>query len=181
MKNVKGFIIYVLAYFKKKELEKEHNHFDINKISKIILTEENKFNEEFTTSSLDDNLENISKTEIGIQYGDGITINSLEDYIKLNRFLAEIQDSNQLRKAKKDDCTLRNKHAKKAFYLTLFWLLIIVFIIYLKGFKGFKTDHFILDKTEFIVVIGTLTTSIFAFYMAVIRYLFYKPNKDSQT
>lgn len=165
----------IFARFSKKKVKNEEvtPSLDISKVSVIIQTEDDEVD-----SPSDSDVENDS--EDGMHYKGGITIRTLDDYIKFNRFLAEIEDANQLRKAKKDDNELRNKHAKKAYWLTSVWLLVIVSIIYLKGFKGIKLGEFILDKTEFLTVIGTLTTSVFAFYMLVIRYLFYKPENDSE-
>lgn len=66
----------------------------------------------------------------------------------------------------------RGKHGIFALIIAFFWMIVIVLIILLQGFK-FK--DFILDETSFLAVIGSLTTSVFGFYYLVIRYFFKQP------
>lgn len=73
---------------------------------------------------------------------------------------------------------LREKNAKSVFLLTVCWAAFIGAVILLKGFgKHFSYE---LTQAEFIFVIGSLTTSIFAFYVLVLRYLFQQKEDDGR-
>ena len=91
---------------------------------------------------------------------------SHSEYIELKRF--EIEQANESSERK-----LRQENAKKAFIFSSRWAIFIAIIILLHGF-GASYKFFILSQTEFLFVVGTLTTSIFAFYTLVLRYLFYR-------
>lgn len=67
---------------------------------------------------------------------------------------------------------LRERNAKLAFWFSLVWAIFIVLFIILKGFLGHSI--FVFSQAEFLFVIGSLTTSIFAFYILVLKYLFYR-------
>jgi K+-sensing histidine kinase KdpD len=91
---------------------------------------------------------------------------SHSEYIELKRF--EIEQANESSERK-----LRQENAKKAFIFSSTWAIFIAAVILLHGF-GVSYKFFILSQTEFLFIIGTLTTSIFAFYTLVLRYLFYR-------
>lgn len=94
------------------------------------------------------------------------------EYLELKRFEIELANESSER-------TLRQKNAKKAFIFSSRWAIFIAVIILLHGF-GSCFNFFTLNQVEFLFVIGTLTTSIFAFYTLVLRYLFYrKPDKTN--
>lgn len=94
---------------------------------------------------------------------------SHSEYIELKRF--EIEQANE-----SSERMLRQKNAEKAFVFSARWAIFIALVILLHGF-GRSYKFFILSQTEFLFVVGTLTTSIFTFYTLVLRYLFYrKPN-----
>lgn len=88
------------------------------------------------------------------------------EYLELERF--KIEQENE--KLERD---LRKDNAIKAFKFSAFWGLFIGIIILLHGF-GKCFGFFELTQTEFLFIIGTLTTSIFAFYTLVLKYLFDK-------
>ena len=67
------------------------------------------------------------------------------------------------------DSELKSEHAIKAFRFTYVWFVVIIAIIGLKGYMKFTA--FELSESEFLMTIGTLTTSIFAFYIIVLKYL----------
>ncbi len=95
------------------------------------------------------------------------------EYIEFKRF--EIEQANE-----DSERTLRQENAKKAFIFSSRWAIFIALVIILHGF-GSCFGFFTLNQVEFLFVIGTLTTSIFAFYTLVLRYLFYrKPEKDNK-
>ncbi|MCD0471398.1 MULTISPECIES: hypothetical protein [unclassified Flavobacterium] len=91
---------------------------------------------------------------------------SHSEYIELKRF--EIEQANESSERK-----LRQENAKKAFVFSSRWAIFIAIVILLHGL-GASYKFFILSQTEFLFVVGTLTTSIFAFYTLVLRYLFYR-------
>ena len=62
---------------------------------------------------------------------------------------------------------LRKSHANKAFWLTAIWAFFLSLTIFLKGVGVIK-----LDRVEFLTVIGALTTSVFGFYLLVMKFLF---------
>lgn len=95
------------------------------------------------------------------------------EYLELKRF--EIEQANET-----SERELREKNAKKAFEFSASWGIFIGLIIILHGF-GKCFDFFELTQTEFLFIIGTLTTSIFAFYTLVLKYLFYRKPEPKTT
>lgn len=91
---------------------------------------------------------------------------SHSEYIELKRF--EIEQANESLERK-----LRQENARKAFVFSSRWAIFIALVILLHG-AGASYKFFILSQTEFLFVVGTLTTSIFTFYTLVLRYLFYR-------
>ena len=84
--------------------------------------------------------------------------------------------------AKQGLATSINRHTISRYSSLIFssaWAIFIALIILLHGFG--KAFHFYsLTQTEFLFIIGTLTTSIFTFYTLVLKYLFYrKPDKNA--
>jgi len=71
----------------------------------------------------------------------------------------------------KSERELRTSHANKSFWFTLGWASFISLIILLKGFGILK-----LDRVEFLSVIGALTTTVFGFYLLVMKFLFSRNN-----
>lgn len=88
------------------------------------------------------------------------------EYIEFKRF--EIEQANE-----DSERTLRQENAKKAFKFSAYWGFFIGILILFHGF-GKCFNFFELTQTEFLFIIGTLTTSIFAFYTLVLKYLFYR-------
>ncbi|ENA1795483.1 hypothetical protein ABF176_002328 [Flavobacterium psychrophilum] len=88
------------------------------------------------------------------------------EYIEFKRF--EIEQANE-----DSERTLRQENAKKAFKFSAYWGVFIGVLILFHGF-GKCYNFFELTQTEFLFIIGTLTTSIFAFYTLVLKYLFYR-------
>lgn len=72
--------------------------------------------------------------------------------------------------------SLRKDNALKAFRFSSIWAVFIGTIIILHGF-GRCYGFFDLTQTEFIFILGTLTTGIFAFYTLVLKYLFYRKRR----
>jgi hypothetical protein len=70
--------------------------------------------------------------------------------------------------------TLREDNATKAYKFSAFWAIFIAIIIVLHA-----TLNDFLNQTEFLFVIGALTTSILTYYLYVIKYLFYRPDNDN--
>lgn len=94
------------------------------------------------------------------------SLDDVDNWIKHEEF--------RLRKANSDsERKLREKNAKLAFRFSSIWAVFIGVIILLKGFEG--QTSFVLTETEFIFIIGSLTASIFTFYLLVLKYLFYRP------
>lgn len=82
-------------------------------------------------------------------------------------------------KNEKSERELRKENAKSALIFSSAWAIFIAIIIVLHGF-GKSFNFFSLTQTEFLFIIGTLTTSIFTFYTLVLKYLFYrKPDKNT--
>lgn len=89
-------------------------------------------------------------------------------FLKIERFKLQKQNEDSERK-------LREKNAKKAYKFSVNWAMFIGFIILLHAtIKNF------LSQTEFMFVIGSLTASILAYYLHVIKYLFYRPKDKSE-
>lgn len=82
-------------------------------------------------------------------------------------------------KNEKSERELRKENAKSALIFSSAWAIFIAVIIILHGF-GKSFNFFSLTQTEFLFIIGTLTTSIFTFYTLVLKYLFYrKPDRNT--
>lgn len=94
------------------------------------------------------------------------------EYIALEKL--KIRQENE--KLERD---LRKENARKAYKFSKIWGIFIALLILLHGF-GKCYDFFEITQTEFLFIIGTLTTGIFTFFTLVLKYLFYrKPNKNS--
>ncbi|MGB0867961.1 MAG: hypothetical protein ACPGSD_00065 [Flavobacteriales bacterium] len=65
----------------------------------------------------------------------------------------------------------RKTHAGWALAIAFVWIAVIIAIIIMQGIP----EGFNLDNTAFLTVIGTLTTSVFGFYLIVIKFLFSTP------
>lgn len=97
-------------------------------------------------------------------------LGNLNDWLQYQKFVSERKDDNQKRKDLAKDSELKSEHAIKAFKFTRVWFVVIIAIILFKGYTKFTS--FELSESEFLMTIGTLTTSIFAFYVIVLKYLF---------
>lgn len=97
-------------------------------------------------------------------------LGDLNDWLQYQKFVSERKDANQKRKDLAKDSELKSEHAIKAFRFTKIWFVVIIAIILFKGYTKFTS--FELSESEFLMTIGTLTTSIFAFYVIVLKYLF---------
>jgi hypothetical protein len=86
------------------------------------------------------------------------------EFLELERFKIEQENEKLERELRKDN-------AIKAFKFSATWGVFIGVLILFHGF-GKCFDFFELTQTEFLFIIGTLTTSIFAFYTLVLKYLF---------
>jgi len=91
------------------------------------------------------------------------------------------------KKDRESERNLREENAKKAYSFSQVWAVFIGSMIVCKGFlsdlcieiemfnRVLKVENiFKLETAEFLFIIGTLTGSIFAFYVFVLRYLFYR-------
>ncbi|MEN2413083.1 hypothetical protein [Flavobacterium mesophilum] len=95
------------------------------------------------------------------------------EFLELERFKIEQENEKLERELRKDN-------AIKAFNFSAYWGGFIGILILFHGF-GKRFKFFDLTQTEFLFIIGTLTTSIFAFYTLVLKYLFYrKPDPKTQ-
>ena len=103
-------------------------------------------------------------------------LGNLNDWLQYQKFVSERKDANQRRKDLAKDSELKSEHAIKAFSFTKIWFVVIIAIIILKGYS--KISLFELSESEFLMTIGTLTTSIFAFYIIVLKYLFNPTSKE---
>lgn len=103
-------------------------------------------------------------------------LGNLNDWLQYQKFVSERKDANQKRKDLAKDSVLKSEHAIKAFSFTKIWFIVIIAIIALRGYTKFTL--FELTESEFLMTIGTLTTSIFAFYIIVLKYLFNPSSKD---
>jgi hypothetical protein len=96
------------------------------------------------------------------------------EFLELERFKIEQENEKLERELRKDN-------AIKAFKFSASWGIFIALLILFHGF-GKCYNFFELTQTEFLFIIGTLTTSIFAFYTLVLKYLFYrKPESKTRT
>lgn len=92
---------------------------------------------------------------------------TMPERIEWERLQMQIKDNEAERE-------LRKSHATKAFWLTAMWAVFLSATIFLKGF-GVIT----LNQVEFLAVIGALTTSVFGFYLLVMKFLFVRaPNNQ---
>lgn len=89
---------------------------------------------------------------------------SFQEYIQHEEFVINKLD-------RQSERILREKNAKLAFRFSSAWAIFIALIILLKGFELWSYN---LSQTEFLFIIGSLTTSIFTFYLLVLKYLFDK-------
>ena len=96
---------------------------------------------------------------------------SHSEHLEFRRFKVE-------RKNERLERTLRKENAAKAFSFTRCWTVFIGVLILLKGFG--KHIQFTLTTVEFLGVIGSLTASIFTFYILVLKYLFYRKDKNDK-
>lgn len=69
----------------------------------------------------------------------------------------------------KQERNLRKDNAQKAYKFSYIWAIFVGVIIILKGTTCIPFE---LEETEFLFVIGSLTSSILIFYTLVIKYLF---------
>ena len=102
----------------------------------------------------------------------GYKIDNVDDFIKYKKIMLKDFEVNHRAELQKkhsgQDIELRQKHAKKVSIFSLCWCSFIVLIILMKAFcPAFK-----INQTEFLFVCGTLTTSILAFYLVIIKNLF---------
>lgn len=113
-------------------------------------------------------------------YGYKGDLTGIEVWLEHEEFRLKKRDRESERK-------LREENAEKAYRFAKIWAYFIGFIILSKGFLSdlcleieifdriLKVENiFKLETAEFLFVIGTLTGSIFAFYVFVLRYLFYR-------
>lgn len=106
-------------------------------------------------------------TEQNVLFGGDL--NNIDEWIKHEEF--------RLKKKKEDsERVLREENAQKAFWFSVVWAGFIVAFILLHGFKDLTC--FSVTETEFLFVCGTLTTSLLAYYLLVIKYLFYRKSED---
>lgn len=105
-------------------------------------------------------------------------LKTVEDFIKHGDFVLRRLDKESERRDKKSERKLREKNAKLAFKFSAVWAVFIGIIILVKGIGNFCGSTF-LSQTEFLFVIGSLTTSIFTFYLLVLKYLFDKRGKKA--
>ena len=131
-------------------------------------------------SSIENYFNNFPNEEIEISIND---VDSQSQKERLEYFSGELNkidtwlkhEEFRLKKLNSDsERTLREKNAKLAFRFSSLWAIFIALIIL---FKGFKYKLFELTETEFIFIIGSLTASIFTFYLLVVKYLFYRNEK----
>lgn len=105
-------------------------------------------------------------------------LGNLNDWLQYQKFVSERKDANQRREDLANDSDLKSEHAVKAFRFTYVWFVVIIAIISFKGYAKFT--GFELSESEFLMTIGTLTTSIFAFYIIVLKYLFNPGSRDRE-
>jgi hypothetical protein len=110
-------------------------------------------------SEIDSKSEKEEKTLF--KYGN---FNNFQDYLVHEEHIIKKLDRTSIR-------ILKEKNARLAFNFSSGWAIFIALLILSKGFKlfGFK-----MSQTEFLVIIGSLTSSVFAFYILVLKYLFHK-------
>jgi hypothetical protein len=96
----------------------------------------------------------------------GGDLSNIDEWIRHEEFRLKKKNDNSERK-------LREKNAKSALWFSAIWAIFIAVVILLHGF-GKCFSFFEMTQTEFLFIIGTLTTSIFTFYTLVLKYLFYR-------
>jgi hypothetical protein len=95
----------------------------------------------------------------------------IDIWIKHEEFRLRVKEFNLKKQNEDSERILREKNAVLAFKFSAVWACFIGIIILLHAmFLYFK-----LTETEFLTVIGALTTSILIYYLFVIKYLFYRP------
>ncbi|MEX6626083.1 hypothetical protein PG913_03680 [Tenacibaculum pacificus] len=122
----------------------------------------NKFFKSKPIEDIDANVDSKStKEDASLFIGE---IQSIQEHIQHEEHIIKKLD-------KTSERFLREKNAKLAFIFSSVWAIFIAIVILLKGFGffGFK-----LSETEFLFVVGALTTSIFTFYLLVLKFLFDK-------
>jgi hypothetical protein len=128
--------------------------------------------EDFFQSSppedIDASENNLSDKEADSFYNFNGQFANFQEYLEHEKFTITKLNNQSERK-------LREENAERAYYFSFKWAIFICVLILLYGFGGFIWE-FKLSQTEFMFIIGSLTTSIFAFYVLVLKYLF---NKDS--
>jgi hypothetical protein len=118
-------------------------------------------------SDIDSDADSKSKKEEADLFKFTGNFSSLEEYLIHEEHIIKKLDKTSKR-------VLKEKNAKLAFQFSSIWAIFIALIILFRGFK--KWSYFDLSQSEFLFIIGSLTTSVFAFYIFVLKYLF---NKDS--
>jgi len=97
---------------------------------------------------------------------------NIDDWLKRSNFLLDKTDRDAERKLKhktqKLERKLRRQNANKAFIFSAIWAVFIILFITTKALY----PEININPTEFMFICGTLTTSVFAFYLTVIRSLF---------
>ena len=118
-------------------------------------------------SDVDSDADSKSKKEEAALFKFTGNFSSLKEYLIHEEHIIKKLDKTSKR-------VLKEKNAKLAFQFSSIWAVFIALIILFRGFK--KWSYFDLSQSEFLFIIGSLTTSVFAFYIFVLKYLF---NKDS--
>lgn len=118
---------------------------------------------EYISKNISDDNTTAEKETITLFNGN---LNDIDTWLKYEEF--------KLKKRNQDsERQLRERNAERAFVFTFFWAVFVVLIIFVYGCR--KRNDFQLSEMEFMFICGTLTTSMFAFYLIVIKSLF--PNK----
>ena len=91
-------------------------------------------------------------------------LSNMDDWITHEEF--RLKQKNQ-----ESERGLREINADRAFHFSKFWAMFIGLIIILFGFKS--CTNFNLSEPAFLLILGSLTASIFTFYLLVLKYLFY--------
>jgi len=139
-----------------------------------IGSEAESFFKESPPSDIDSQEDNKSSREEDTLFNFTGNFKNFGEYLTHEEFIIKKLNNQSERK-------LREKNAELAFKFSSIWAIFIGVIILLKGF-GDQWTCFYLSQAEFLFVIGSLTASIFAFYILVLKYLFYRNenNKNSK-
>lgn len=92
---------------------------------------------------------------------------SIDNLLKIEKLKLKIKNAEIEKK-------LRIENAQRAYHVVCGWSVFIGIFILL---SGFKITTFSISETSFMFVCGTLTVSMFLFYLTVIRNLF--PNQGN--